>query len=177
MSEPEQWRALKNIDEHCFACGQQNDNGLKMRFFASHEKLRSEITIPEHMRGWSHLTHGGVITTMLDEIMGWSGIYFLNRFLLTKDIKVKFRLPVFINEQVTIYGWVAQQKSDSQVTLAAELVNSKGQVAARAEGDFVLFKPEKFASMNLVPADHLRRMEGMFSSAQSDHRDCCSEGA
>ncbi|MDK2778312.1 MAG: PaaI family thioesterase [Pseudomonadota bacterium] len=173
----DQWRALKNIDEHCFGCGQNNPNGLQMKFFTNEEKLRSEIVIPEHFRGWSNLAHGGVITTMLDEIMGWTGIYFLNRFLLTKDIKVRFKLPVFINEGVTIHGWVAEQKSDRQVTLAAELINSKGQVAAKAEGDFVLFRAEKFASMNLVPADHLQRMEGMFSSAQQDQQNCCREGA
>lgn len=167
-----EWRPLNNIDDHCFGCGQHNPNGLQMRFSTNGEKLRSDLVIPAHLRGWSHLAHGGVITTMLDEVMGWAGIYFLNRFLLTRDIKVRFKLPVQINEPVTLYGYVAQQKNDRLVTLAGELHNSRGQVAATAQGEFALFKSEKFATMNLVPADHLKRMEGMFQAVQ--HPETCA---
>ncbi|WP_430460300.1 PaaI family thioesterase [Thalassolituus sp. LLYu03] len=169
-----QWKPLNNIDQHCFGCGPQNPNGLQMTFAASDTQLRSDIVIPGHLRGWSHLVHGGVITTILDEIMGWTGIYFLNRFLLTKDIKVRFRLPVFIEEPVSVFGYIGAHHSDNQVTLIAELRNAKGQLAAKAEGEFVLFSPEKFASMNLVPADHLKHMEGMFSAAQREHETCGS---
>lgn len=179
MQESE-WRELKNIEEHCFGCGQSNANGLQMRFSTNEQQLRSEVMIPGHLRGWSRLVHGGVITTILDEMMGWAGMYFLNRFLLTKDIKVRFRLPVYIDEPVTIYGYVAAQKNDGQATLVAELRNAKGQVAAKAEGEFVLFSPEKFASMDLIPADHVKRMEGMFSSVQRGagcDAECCGNGA
>ena len=174
MSNSE-WRPLNNIDQHCFGCGPQNPNGLQMQFSANDSQLRSELVIPGHLRGWSSLVHGGVITTILDEMMGWTGIYFLNRFLLTKDIKVRFRLPVYIEEAVTVTGYIGDHHSDNQVTLIAELRNAKGQLAAKAEGEFVLFSPEKFASMNLVPEDHLQRMEGMFSSGYTQTESCeCS---
>src|SRR5690606_26478404 len=107
-------------------------------------QVRSDLVIPGHLRGWGNLAHGGVITTVLDEVMGWAGMYLLNQFLLTRDIKVRFKLPVRIGEPVSVYGFIAEQKNDRQVVLAAELRNAKGQVAAKAEGYFALFSAEKF---------------------------------
>jgi len=167
-----QWRPLDNIDPHCFACGQENPMGLKMRFETNGEKMRSQLEIPEHMHGWSKLVHGGVITTAMDEMMAWTGIHFLNRFLLTKDIKVRFKLPLYVQEAITVYGWIAEQKNDRQVILAAEIYNAKGQPAASAQGEFVLFTPEKFSTMNLAPEEDLNILKGMFS-VPHEHSDNC----
>ena len=166
-----EWRALNNIDRDCFGCGQHNPQGLRMTFATNGEQLRSQLVIPEHLRGWSHLVHGGVTTTMLDEMMGWAGIYFLNKFLLTRDIKVRFRLPVFVGETVTVVGYVSEHSSDKRAVLAAELYKSKGQLAAKAEGDFALFEPQRFAELNLVPADKLEQMQAMFRIHQHWHRE------
>lgn len=174
-SMPEQeWRELTNIDPHCFACGQENPMGLQMRFATNGEKMRSQLEVPKHMRGWSHLVHGGVITTAMDEMMAWTGIYFLNRFLLTKDIKVRFKLPLYVEEAITVYGWIAEQKNDRQVILAAEIINSQGQVAAKAEGEFVLFTAEKFSTMKLAPDEDLNLLKGMFRDEQHQHSASCS---
>lgn len=67
-----EWRSLTNIDHDCFGCGQHNHQGLKMTFASNGEQLRSELVIPEHLRGWSNLVHGGITTTILDEMMGWA---------------------------------------------------------------------------------------------------------
>ena len=160
------WRELKSYDPHCFACGQESSMGLKMEFSTNGEKMRSNLVVPAHLRGWSKLVHGGIITTALDEMMAWTGIHFLNRFLLTRDIKVRFKLPLYVEEPVTVYGWIAEHSSERKVTLAAEIINAKGQQAAKAEGDFALFTPEKFASMNLVPEEELVRLQQMFSISQ-----------
>lgn len=162
-----EWRPLTNIDHDCFGCGQHNHQGLKMTFATNGEQLRSELVIPEHLRGWSNLVHGGITTTILDEMMGWAGIYFLNKFVLTRDIKVRFRLPVFIGESVSVIGYVAECKNDRRALLVAELYNSKGQLAAKAEGDFALFEPQRFAELNLVPDGKLEKMQQMFSCNQN----------
>ncbi len=162
-----EWRPLRNIDHDCFGCGQHNHQGLKMTFATNGEQLRSTLQIPEHLRGWSHLVHGGVTTTILDEMMGWTGIYFLNKFLLTRDISVRFRLPVFIGEHVTVIGSVAECQKDSRAVLVAQLMNSKGQVAATAEGHFALFEPQRFAELGLVPEEKLQQMQAMFRINQT----------
>ena len=165
-----EWREIRSVDPHCFACGQDNAMGLKMEFATNGDRMRSQLEIPAHLRGWSKLVHGGIITTAMDEMMAWTGIHFLNRFLLTIDIKVRFKLPLYVEETITVYGWIAEQKNERQVILAAEIVNAKGQVAARAEGEFVLFTPEKFATMDLVPTEELQRLQQMFS-ASAQHKD------
>ena len=55
-----EWQELKNIDPHCFACGPDNPQGLHMHFATDGQRLKSTLTVPEHVRGWSNLAHGGV---------------------------------------------------------------------------------------------------------------------
>jgi len=38
-------------------------------FFAHEESVFSRVSIPAHLRGWNHVAHGGVVSTLLDETM------------------------------------------------------------------------------------------------------------
>ena len=156
------WVTIPSPSQHCFGCGTDNPHGLKMEFETNGEQLRSSLTIPGHLRGWSNLAHGGVISTLLDEIMGWSGIHLLSSFLLTKDLKVRFKRPIFIGDQVIATGWVEQIVDDRHVILAGQLTNPDGDVLAKASGEFVLFSAEAFQKMGLVPAEEIHSMQSMF---------------
>ena len=69
---------LPNTDINlCFGCGPDNKSGLQMEFFANSVTVYSNISVPEHLCGWSKIVHGGVVTTILDEIMSWSAFYCL----------------------------------------------------------------------------------------------------
>ena len=70
--ELDQWRVLPCVDKTCFGCGEENPHGLQMIFSTNGVRLRSELVIEERFRGWSNLIHGGVLSTILDETMGWT---------------------------------------------------------------------------------------------------------
>jgi acyl-CoA thioesterase FadM len=170
MSDDEYWMPLRNISPDCFACGPHNHEGLHMTFATNGERIRGHVTIPEHVRGWSHLSHGGVTTTILDEAMAWACIYFREQFPLTREIKVRFSKPVFIGDQLTVYSWVGEEKGKRQLMLHAEIRNLDGELMATAEGDFAPFTPEQFAKMELVPLPDLHALEAMFQSVQPYQR-------
>ena len=48
-----------------------------MEFHANGSSIFSWITVPEHLCGWENLVHGGVISTMLDEIMARAMIHII----------------------------------------------------------------------------------------------------
>ena len=61
-------KRLPNSGNHnCFGCSPVNPSGLQMKFYANEDKVFSEVTIPDHLCGWSNIAHGGVLTTILDE--------------------------------------------------------------------------------------------------------------
>ena len=73
MNPDKAYRTLPNMENHgCFGCGSMNPSGLRMKFFTDETSIVSWVNVPQHLCGWSNLVHGGVISTLLDEIVGRS---------------------------------------------------------------------------------------------------------
>jgi len=58
-------------NNYCFACGKDNSDGLQLKFKYSEDGSKAETTYipPEKFQGWKDIVHGGIITTLLDELM------------------------------------------------------------------------------------------------------------
>ena len=158
------WRQLENIDSHCFGCGPENSHGLQMRFATNGTMLRSQVTMAERFRGWSNLIHGGVLSTLLDEIMGWSVIILTGRFMLTRTITVTFKRPVRVGASLTITGWIKERVDDRRVLVAAEIREAGSDaLCVAAEGEFALFTQEQFQRMRILPEEDLATMAAAIS--------------
>ncbi len=156
------WIELENIDKECFACGQENEMGLKMKFQTNGETLKSELIVPSHLRGWSDLVHGGILSTIIDEMMSWSAIYLEKKFILTKNMKVNFLKPVRIGEKIVAQGFIKEQLNERQAVMGAEILDESGEVCVSGEGKFVLFTQEQFSKLNIVPDELLTEMTNSF---------------
>ncbi len=97
MDKKEDYTQLPVRDDHnCFACGPANPYGLHMRFSANEDTVVSRLTVPDHLRGWSTMVHGGIISTILDEIMSWAAIHLLKKIIVTRSMTVDFKKPIHI---------------------------------------------------------------------------------
>lgn len=152
LSQPgkKERKLLPVIDLKCFGCGSDNPYGLRMKFESDGSRLYSQVVIPEHMRGWSNLAHGGVISTILDEVMSWAAICFSERLILTKKMEVEFLRPVHINDEIFAEGWTDEIISDRSAVMSARIVNSKGHELARAKGYFALLKKSSFERLGIT---------------------------
>jgi len=56
----------------CFACGQLNPGGMKLDFEVSRDRAEARYTAEQRHQGYDGLLHGGVVTALLDEAMGWA---------------------------------------------------------------------------------------------------------
>ncbi len=144
---------LEAIDTVCFCCGSENPYGLKMRFSTDGQKLYSTVSVPDYMRGWHNLVHGGIISALLDEAMAWSAIHLLKRFILTKEINVRFRKPILIETELNVSGWVHEHVDERRAIMAAQIEDGEGNVCATAQGEFALFDAEAFEKMDVVGAE------------------------
>jgi len=159
----EKYRPLKTLSNHkCFGCSPDNASGLQMNFFSNQKSLFSWVTVPEHLCGWNRLVHGGVITTILDEIMSWSAITMLKRIILTKSMTVDFIKPVFIDDELTVEGKVLERKSERDALMAGFLYNPKGELCAKSQGTFALFTPEAAIRMKILSAEDVKDFEALF---------------
>ena len=150
-----QWLPLSRVDRTCFGCGTENPHGLQMKFESNGTQLRSKLIVEPWFRGWSNLVHGGVISTILDETMGWTVISLTRKFILTKGMNIAFKKPVRIGTHLTITGFIREHIGERRVLAVAEIHDEAGDLCASSEGEFVLFTKEQFLQMEIVPQEDI----------------------
>jgi acyl-coenzyme A thioesterase PaaI-like protein len=123
-------------DHWCFGCGRQNPIGLKMTFYEDERGVWAPWTPLREHQGYDDIIHGGLITTVLDEVMGWA-IYIRKLWAVTGSINVRFRKPVHVGEELTARAWV-ESVNGRKVDVRANLVrNRDGLVLAEGTALFI----------------------------------------
>jgi hypothetical protein len=87
--------AFRFEPHHCFACGELNEGGLRLVLHTSPEGSWTETTLPATFQGWDAVAHGGIVCTLLDEVMAWSVIG-QGTWGVTARLNVAFRRPISI---------------------------------------------------------------------------------
>ena len=57
---------------NCFACGTLNAHGLHLVFHVEQGRSWTELTLDRAFEGWEGIAHGGIVCTILDEVMAWA---------------------------------------------------------------------------------------------------------
>lgn len=120
---------------NCFVCGDHNHHGLKAKFYYDGEKAVTEITAREDFEGYRGIFHGGVISSLLDEVM-IKAILAEEKYAVTVELTVRYFLPVRVGEKVRFVGKVTRQKGRVTFT-EGEATGAEGQVFATATAKYV----------------------------------------
>jgi len=140
-------------DAHCFGCSQRNSHGLKMKFYTDETTLYSWLSVPPHLCGWEGIIHGGVLSTMLDEIMGWSAIYTLRQVVMTKSMTIDYLRPVYIEDKLRVEGKVVEKVSDREVIIEGKLYKEDDVLCAQTRGTFAVFTTSAIKRMKIMPQE------------------------
>jgi len=89
------------ISDLCFGCGKDNPCGLKLKFKWDGKQVRAKFTPTKFHQGWSGIIHGGVITTILDEAMGYAA-YYEGIKCVTGSMQTRFKQPLSIDEPIIV---------------------------------------------------------------------------
>lgn len=129
-------RLVARDDHGCFGCGALNPNGLRLRFFETDAGVAAPfIPGPVH-EGYTGMVHGGIVSTLFDEVMAWS-LYRLDIWAVTAKMAVAFRQPVRVGEDCRAEGWVERDRGRLIETAARLVRNRDGATLATATGTFV----------------------------------------
>lgn len=93
----------------CFVCGDKNKSGLKARFYYDGEKASATLVASEEFEGYRGLYHGGVLSSLLDEVM-IKAILALDRYAVTAEITVRFVAPVKTGDRIILTGKVVRSR-------------------------------------------------------------------
>ena len=124
----------------CFVCGESNPVGLKVRFETDGRIVQARFRPrPEHV-GFKQTIHGGLIATLLDEIMVWACAVQTRRFAFCAELNVRFLNPVRPEEDLIAVGELASNRRDRLFEAKAELKNEAGIVLASGTGKYLPIK-------------------------------------
>ena len=127
---------------NCFACGSLNTGGLQLTLHAGGERCWTELTLPERFEGWQGIAHGGIVCTVLDEVMAWALIDH-DAWGVTARMAVQFRAPVALGRPIRGEGWVTEIRRRLMRTAGRLIDSTTGQVLATAEGLYLAAPEEK----------------------------------
>ena len=143
MNKDESISIEKLQGHNCFACGTANPIGLNLQFYRLEYSVCSEITLGKNHEGWENVAHGGIISTLLDEVMSWTIMYFKKIFLVTRKMDIKYVRPVLIGTPLTVKGKVLDDSEPPKIKARAEIRDNESRLLVRSSAEFVEVPVEK----------------------------------
>ena len=128
---------------YCFACGKNNDEGMRLKFAYDEERdcFVCRFRLGKRFTGPPGHCHGGIIATILDEAMG--KVNKLRHVIaLTSQITVDYLKPVPLNKPLRVESREVRVRGRKHVNMA-EIVNQKGEALARSRGLFIAIDPHR----------------------------------
>jgi uncharacterized protein (TIGR00369 family) len=131
----------------CFVCGESNPLGLQLRFHTDGRIVRAEFTPrPEHI-GFKHVVHGGIVATLLDEIMVWACAVQTKQFAFCAELTVRFQQPLRPGDKTVATAELVSNRRNRIFETKAELRGANGNVLATATGKYVPLQSADAAEM------------------------------
>lgn len=98
-----------STDDYCFACGSKNPIGLKLKFQEKDGWTYFKTNLKKEFQGWSAIAHGGIVCTLLDEVMVWAA-YIKGIGTVTAEITVRFKNPTPVPGLIEGRGRITGEK-------------------------------------------------------------------
>jgi uncharacterized protein (TIGR00369 family) len=124
----------------CFVCGESNAVGLKLRFQTDGRVVHGRFTPRAEHVGFREVIHGGIISTLLDEIMVWACVVQAKRFAYCAELNVRFLKPARPGEETICTAELVENRRGKVLSASAELKNLAGEVLAKATGKYLPLK-------------------------------------
>ena len=124
----------------CFGCGRDNTIGLKLEFHQEGESVRAEFIPGELYQGWPGVVHGGLICTMLDEVIGYAAGY-QGLYAVTVKMEVCYRKPAMIGQRLLLCARV-KSVSGRTVVCDGEIRLEDGMLIAEANSELRIMRTD-----------------------------------
>ena len=119
----------------CFACGENNPIGLHLQFRMEGVEYITEFTPQAHHQGFEGIVHGGMLATVLDEVMA-RNLWVRDIPALTAEMRITLHHPAYIGECLLVSGAIASERG-RLILCEARARRTDGTVVASAQGKFV----------------------------------------
>lgn len=127
----------------CIVCGQKavNPASMNLRFQTDNEYVFTDFMASSIYEGYKGIVHGGIISALLDEAIGWAVNIANKHFVMTGELTVRYLKPVPIGKTVTVRGWFVEEFRRYSAA-EGDIKDRDGVLYARAKGKFFHLEPD-----------------------------------
>jgi uncharacterized protein (TIGR00369 family) len=143
----------------CFVCGESNPLGLKLRFHEDAGTVKTHFTPRAEHVGFKAVAHGGLLATVLDEIMVWACAVTTRRFAYCAEMGVRFLRPAAPGVELTAIGRLEENRRGRIFLASAQLVDPEGILIATSTGKYLPIKDE---AAKVMAEDFVGEFAGLF---------------
>ena len=128
---------LDSSANRCFVCGPGNPNGLQVRFRLDGDVCRAEFTPDAIHAGYDGVTHGGILFSLLDDVMA-NIIFLRGERCFTAKAEVRYRRPLPVGTAVRLEGRQQRRKGRLALLEGKVIRTDTEEVVAEASGRFMV---------------------------------------
>ncbi|MCA1570723.1 MAG: PaaI family thioesterase [Chloroflexi bacterium] len=141
----EDGRRYAFADHNCFACGSENAIGMRLHIEIGEGNARAVWRAGDDYVGWSDKVHGGIIATLLDEVMAWAPSSY-DSWAVTAEMTVRYRSPANPGEELTANGRVAGRRRRIY-DVVGEVRGADDRLIAEGRGRYLGASPTEKAQL------------------------------
>jgi len=105
----------------CFGCAPEHPIGFRLRFAREGDEIVTRFVPGDQYQGPPGIMHGGLVTTLADEIAAWTVIGLLEKFGFTASLSARLARPVRTGVEVEGRGKI-EEESSRIVKVAVRLI-------------------------------------------------------
>lgn len=144
----------------CFVCGESNSIGLRLRFETDGRLVKTRfVPRPEHS-GFREITHGGLLATVLDEVMVWAIAVQTRQFAFAAELTLRFARPAVSDKAMTASAELTANRKNRVFEARGELRSERDELLASATGKYLP-----------VPAEQLGKLRADLAGDWTSFRD------
>lgn len=131
-------------DHKCFCCSPNNPIGLKLEFWFDEENqtIETRWNPLEYLQGYPNVLHGGIQSTLMDEVASWAIYVLLETGGVTSKIEIKFLKPVLISNGELLVKASLLSKEKRFANIKTDLFDGNNQLCAEAIVQYYIYPQE-----------------------------------
>jgi uncharacterized protein (TIGR00369 family) len=131
----------------CYVCGQSHPRGLRARFMADVDgRVHIDFRPDDTQTGYEGVVHGGVISALMDELLGWTIVLQTGRMCFTAELTIRFLKPILVGHTYRAMARPGIERAKSWES-HGDLQDQSGRVYAEAQGRYATLSAEQTAAV------------------------------
>ena len=122
---------------NCFVCGPDNPIGLRIQFHMHKDICHGSFTQSENHMGYKNVTHGGIVFSLLDDVMA-NWLFLQNKVAQTAKCDLRYRKPLPINTKVNLEGTCIKQKGKVAFMYGKVISDINDELIAESHAKFMI---------------------------------------